>query len=180
VSFQAGKLIELPQLATLTGTASLQGAQVQVVPSPQSLIPFEQAFGAATFVPRATTDMVDERGGFRVAADPGRFDVSVRASDSSGFAWFVRSGLQVAPGGSQDLGRLVLPQPSVVTGSISVDLPQAPIPSALIRAYAYLDENLRYTRDRSAARSVIQVAETRSDRLGNYRLLVPDGIDAAR
>jgi hypothetical protein len=54
------------------------------------------------------------------------------------------------------------------------------IPSALIRAYAYLDKDFAYTRDRTQARSVIQVAETRSDELGTYRLLVPASIDASK
>jgi hypothetical protein len=182
---QAGKLIELPRIANVVGSASLQGAQVYVVPSPQSVLPFEQVFGAAAFVPRATADMVDDRGSFRIEADPGRFDVSVRSSDASGFGWFVRPGFKVEPGGhEQELGRLALPEPSVVTGVARVtlggDLEPALLPSSLIRAYVFLDKDLKYTRDQAQARSVIQVAETRSDSGGNYRLLVPASIDAAK
>jgi hypothetical protein len=185
VPLQAGKLIELPLLANVVGSASLQGAQVYVVPSPQSVLPFEQVFGAAAFVPRATADMVDDRGGFRIEADPGRFDISVRSSDGSGFGWFVRPGFEVEPGGhEQELGRLVLPEPSVVTGSVRVamgmEVEPAVLPSALIRAYAFLDKDLKYTREQAQARSVIQVAETRSDNQGTYRLLVPASIDTAK
>lgn len=185
VPLQAGKLIELPRIANVVGSASLQGAQVYVIPSPQSVLPFAQVFGAAAFVPRATADMVDDRGSFRIEADPGRFDVSVRSSDASGFGWFVRPGFEVEPGGhEQALGRLALPEPSAVTGIVRVtlggDAEPALLPSALIRAYAFLDKDLKYTRDQAQARSVIQVAETRSDSQGNYRLLVPAGIDAAK
>lgn len=184
VSFQAGRLIELPPLADLTGTTSLQGARVQVVASPQSVLPFEEAFGAAAFVPRATADMVDAQGEFRVEADPGRFDILVRPPQASGFGWFARAGYQVQPGGgAQDLGRLVLPAPAMMTGVVRVALAgelNPIIPSALIRAYAYLDKNMAYTRDRTQAHSVIQVAETRSDELGNFRLLVPASIDAPK
>ncbi len=55
-----------------------------------------------------------------------------------------------------------------------------PLASAAIRAYAYLDKNLAYTRDAKQAVSVVQVAETRADENGAFRLLVPSSIVAPK
>lgn len=185
LSFQAGKVIELPPLARVSGKTTLPGAQVQVVASPQSVLPFDKVFGAAAFVPRATQTLADGAGQFSILADPGRFDVSIRASEASGFAWSVRPGFEVRPGEArQDLAGLARPEPSLLTGKavISYDegRPTEPVPFALIRAYAYLDQDGAYTRDLSEARSVIQVAETRSDESAAFRLLVPASIDASK
>ncbi len=182
VAYQAGKLIELSPTTSVTGRCALEGAQVQALASPQSVLPFEQAFGAAVFVPRANPGLVGPDGGFTLQADPGAFDISVRPPESLGFAWFVRPSVQVGTD-IQELGTLTLPKPSVVTGSVEVTAAgssSAAIPSALIRAYAYLDDDLAYTRDVRQATSVIQVAETRADEAGAFRLLIPPSIAAAR
>jgi len=81
-------------------------------------------------------------------------------------------------GAERDLGRIQPPSPSVVTGVAQIGgtaMPSA-IPLALLRAYAYLDENRAYTRDPKLAASVIQVAETRTDENGAFRLLLPSSI----
>jgi hypothetical protein len=174
--FQAGRLLELPRRTQVRGRTSLPSAEIQAVASPQTILPFEQVFGAAAFIPRATPGLVDAGGRFVVEADPGSFDISLRPPESSGFAWLVRPGFEVQPGSSQqELGGLAPQQPSLFTGTIVVGegpMPEA-VPYALIRAYAYLDENLAYTGDPMAARSVIQVAQTRTDEQGEFRLLVP-------
>jgi hypothetical protein len=175
VGFQAGKLLELPSLTQLKGQTVLRGAEVLAVASPRSIMPFEQVFGAANFVPRAKPALVDQSGRFVIQVDPGRFDISVRPPEASGFAWFVRPSFEVMPDAAvQDLGRLVQPTPSVVTGTATVS--GMVVPSALIRAYAYLDASFASTRDRSEAVSVIQVAETRCDEKGAFTLLVPDRV----
>jgi hypothetical protein len=189
IAFQAGKLIELPAITEVTGQASLQGSQVQAVASPQLILPFEQAFGAAAFVPRANPGLVEEQGNFKVYADPGRFDISVRPPDASGFGWYVRPAVTIGSG-AQDLGRLVLLAPSVVSGTVAVTgltsattgeaTSSVPVSSALIRAYAYLDKSLAYTPDATLATSVIQVAETRSTSSGAFRLLLPSSIAAPK
>jgi len=182
VEFQAGKVLELPSLASLTGQVydprsmdAMRGAQVQVVPAPQDHQPFYEGLGAPSFVPRASTGLVQASGNYELETDPGVFDVSIRAPEALGFAWFVQPGLELGPEG-KELAPIPLPLPFVVTGSTVVEVtgvaPQ-PVPSALIRAYAYLDENMAYTPTRSRARSVIQVAETRADENGDFRLLLP-------
>jgi hypothetical protein len=117
-----------------------------------------------------------------VQVDPGRFDISVRAPDALGFAWFVRPGVEVVDG-RQDLGRLEPKEPSVLTGSALLEVTMnssVPIPSALVRAYAYLDPDRAYTGDLTRAASVIQVAETRTDGAGAFRLLLPSSIAAPK
>jgi hypothetical protein len=178
---QYGKLLELQPISAVVGTTPFLSAQVQAIPAPQTILPFEQAFGAGAFTPRATTGLVDEAGQFVVQADPGSFDVSVRAPDSLGFGWFVRPGVEVGEG-HQDLGGVSLPRPSLLSGTARVSLggTQVALSSAAIRAYAYLDKDLAYTRDAKQAVSVVQVAETRADESGAFRLLVPSHITATK
>lgn len=189
IPYQAGKLLELPPVVAVIGTAfdarsrrAMLGARVSVVAAPQIVPPFDQAFGAAAFVPRSGSALVSGSGEFSVETDPGTYDLSIRPPDSSGFAWFVRPSVRV-DGPVQDVGSLPLPFPVVLTGSATVpgtDKTTVPIPSALIRAYAYLDENHAYTAQRSKAASVIQVGETRADESGAYRLLLPPSISSVR
>jgi hypothetical protein len=179
ISPQFGKLIELPPIKRLTGQSRVEGAQVQAVASPSQTIPFVDAFGGGPVSPRATSGLVDSNGRFALPTDPGLFDVSVEAPDTLGFAWFVRPGVQVQKEKDEDLGRVTLPAPSLLTGVASLpgDIRLA---SASIRAYAYLDANLQYTRDPKQAASVIQVAETRAKEDGSFRLLVPSSITAPK
>jgi hypothetical protein len=181
VPVQYGKVLELSPIAAIVGLTPWLGAQVLAIPSPRTVLPFEEAFGEAPFTPRAGIGLVDEAGKFVVAADPGLFDVSVQAPESLGFGWYVRPGVRVGEH-DQDLGRVTLPRPALLSGSARVSLAgtEAPLDSAAIRAYAYLDKDLAYTRDAKQAVSVVQVAETRADEQGVFRLLVPAGIAASK
>jgi hypothetical protein len=179
---QYGKVLELRPTSALVGETLFVSAQVQAAPSAQTVLPFEQAFGAdATFSPRAASGLVNEAGQFVVHADPGRFDVSVQAPESLGFAWFVRPGVQVGER-NLDLGRVSLPRPSLLSGTarVSLDGTEVALGSAAIRAYAYLDKDLAYTRDAKDAVSVVQVADTRADENGAFRLLVPSRITTSK
>ena len=181
VPVQYGKLLELKPSSAVIGRTSFLGAQVQAVPSPQITPPFDQAFGKGDFAPRAATGLVDGAGKFAVNADPGRFDVSLQAPESLGFGWFVQPGARVGDV-NLDLGLVTPPKPSVLSGEARVSLGGTDVllPSATIRAYAYLDKNLAYTRDAKQAVSVVQVAETRADENGAFHLLVPSRIVAPK
>jgi hypothetical protein len=181
VRVQHGRLLELTTTSAISGQGRVQGAEVQVVPSPQPTLAFEEAFGERPFTPRSTTTFVDEGGRFVLQVDPGRFDITMQAPQELGFGWFVRPGQRLGDQ-NQDLGRLLLPHPSVLARVASVGQPAdaVPLASASIRAYAYLDENGSYTRDPTLAASVIQVAETQADETGAFRLLLPATIDAPR
>lgn len=187
--FQAGKLLQLPPIPVITGQSAFLGSQIQVQASLQPESPsesptesasvslFPEAFGTASFAPRASSALVDSSGRFKVQVDPGTFDVLVRIPEELDYAWFVRPGVKVE-GSERDLGRVPSPPTSVATGIAqvgSLEMP-SPVPLALLRAYAYLDDNGLYTRDRGSAAWVIQVAETRTDADGKFRLLLPSSI----
>lgn len=185
-AFQAGKLLELSAATLVTGQSEFEGAEVRIDPSPQSVLPFQQAFGGAPFVPRGRNALV-EAGRFEVSVDPGRFDVSVVGPEELGYGWLVRPGVEVSDE-PRDLGIVKLVSPSALRGTTTGLFPDPrgsalvarAIGSCSVRAYAYLDKDLVYTRDDAAAVSVVQVAETRSDENGAFRLLVPSSLAAPK
>jgi hypothetical protein len=179
---QFGKLLELEASTQVIGQSQIPGAEVQAVPSPQAMSPFKDAFGALNFVPRATTALAEDSGRFVVQADPGIFDFTVQAPEALGFGWFVRPRVQVKSDGKQDLGQMVLPPPSLLVGTAGISLAGTVVPlaSAALRAYAYLDKDAAYTRDPRQAASVVEVAETRADEQGAFRLLLPSTIEAPK
>lgn len=176
-SFQAGKVVELARGVATVGQSRFPGAQVRAVPTPDPVLSFDQAFGQGRFVARSASALVDDSGHFELQTDPGRFDISVQAPDALGFAWYVRPGVEVGKE-SRDLGRVALPLPALFAGKAVVDLGgvTAPLGSAAIRAYAYLDKDFAYTRDPKQAVSLIEVAETRAEADGSFRLLIPESI----
>jgi hypothetical protein len=184
VSPQAGKVLELRAGGAVTGRFSVAGAEVRAEASPRLILPFQDALGVAPFKPRTRAGLIDTAGRFSVSVDSGRFDLSVRPPEELGFGWYVRPAVDVA-GESLDLGRVPLSGPSVLRGTATAlvagpknKLATVPIGFASVRAYAYLDKDLAYTRDLAAAVSVVQVAETRADAEGAFRLLVPSSLAA--
>lgn len=181
---QYGKLLELTATSELTGQSRAQGAQVQAVPAPHRVPAFQEAFGDSPFIPRSTDSFVDDGGRFVLQVDKleaSRVNLTVQAPEELGYGWFVRPGLELGLG-DQDLGRVTLPLPAVLPGVASVleDGKAAVLASGTIRAYAYLDKDFRYTRDPTLAATVVQVAETRADETGAFRLLLPASIDAPK
>ncbi|RYZ06244.1 MAG: hypothetical protein EOO73_16380 [Myxococcales bacterium] len=177
VPVQFGKLLELTPRSRVTGQSGAQGSPVQADPAPRTVLPFEEVFGAQPFTPRSTGGFVDENGQFVLQVDElprTRVNISVQPAEELGFGWFVRPGLELGLG-NQDLGRVTLPVPAVLTGKASVleNGTTLTLASAAIRAYAYLDRDFKYTRDPSEAETVVQVAETRADEEGMFRLLLP-------
>lgn len=181
---QFGKLLELSSNSLITGQSRIQGVQVQVLPAPRDVLPFEVAFGVRPFSPRPAGAYADETGRFALRVDQSaqtRVSLTVRPPEELGYAWFVRTGL-VLGAENQDLGRVVPPLPSVLSGTAAVlqSGRDVSLVYATIRAYAYLDDNFQYTRDPSQAATVVQVAETRADAGGQFRLLLPSSIDAPK
>ncbi len=176
---QAGKVVELgpspvvtADVADFTGNP-VAGVAVQAAATPKSTYAdvLDRALGETPVVPRAQGTVSRDDGTFEVMCDPGTFDLWVRPESSSGFAWFVRSGVEVAAPGV-DLGAVRLPLPVEYHGTLSSS-DVAVLPSALVRAYAYLDDDAKLTNDPSKAKAVIQIAETRADELGRFSLLLP-------
>jgi len=182
-SVQAGKVLGLEASAKLAGSVltpagndPLVGAPVQAVASPSKshTSVLEAALGNAPLVPRASSDVVDDKGLFTLRTDPGAFDVSVLPPDGTGFPWLVRSNVQVKSG-LEDLGQMKMPLPVVYSGLVSVlpDDPGSAVPGALIRAYIFMDAQQSYTSNPDAATSVLPIAETRADSQGDFQLLLP-------
>lgn len=185
---QAGKLLELSRSSAVTGQSWVEGAEVRVAPSPQTVLPFQEALGAGPFIPRGRNALVDA-GRFAVSVDPGRLDISLRPPEELGYPWYVKPGVDVLDE-DHDLGPISPKAPSVLRGittwlfesderdpvSHERVVVTQPIGHCSVRAYAYLDKDLAYTRVRASAVSVVQVAETRSDETGAFRLLVPSSL----
>jgi hypothetical protein len=176
---QAGKVIELVESIPVSGTVlhpsgreRIEGPSVHAVPSPGSVETsvLDEALGAVPFVPRAATATVVDRGGFSFGSDPGIFDVSVRPGSGTGFAWLVMPNLEIRS--RTILEQLNLPLPVAYRGVVKSDA-IGPLPGALIRAFIYLDQAPSYTSDPLTARSVLQIAETRSGDDGGFDLLLP-------
>lgn len=176
---QAGKLVQLNPSSVLSarmtdaGGRAIAGVPVQAAATPAATFAdvLDRALGKTTFVPRAEGTVSSLDGEFEVRTDPGLFDLWVRPEVRSGFAWFVRSSVSVG-GAGVDLGKIALPLPVEYRGTLlSMDTSGA-VPSALVRAYAYL-EGSELTNDPTKATSLIQVAETRTNQEGDFRLLLP-------
>jgi hypothetical protein len=181
---QAGKLLELPRSSHVSGRSRFEGAEVRIAASPQTELPFWEALGRGEFIPRGRNALV-ESGRFAVGVDPGLLDIWVRPPEELGFGWYVQPGVKVE-GEDYDIGSVPLQGPSVLRG-ITLgqvvernDVITRPVAACSVRAYAYLDEDSRYTRSSDSAVSVVQVAETRSDEAGAFQLLVPPGLDAPK
>lgn len=182
---QAGKLLELERSSVVSGRSSLEGAEVRIAPTPQSVLPFRDALGGGEFTPRGRNALIDG-GRFALSVDPGRLDISIRPPDELGFGWFVQPGVEVA-GQDYDLGTVPRKVPSVLRGTTNGQFEERgdivitrPVGACSVRAYAYLDKDFAYTRDADAAVSVVQVAETRSDEAGAFRLLIPSSLAAPK
>ncbi len=92
--------------------------------------------------------------------DIGLYDLQVRASSESGYAWLVEPALAV----DGDLARTYPLDPPIAVEGLLQASDGTAVTDALIRAYVL-------TNDGSSSRPV-QVAETMSDDQGNYRLLI--------
>lgn len=183
---QYGKVVQLSPTAVLSGGAlDPSGANPVVGGSVHALATFagsavtvrdQAVWGISPYVPRASTGVVDDQGLFEIKADPGRFDVSVRPPESSGFPWLVKPDVEVEPTGTS-LGSVILPLPILHQGTVRITSggsdEGANVPNALLRAFVFLDENHAYTANPNAAKSVIQIAETRADAMGRFKLLLP-------
>jgi hypothetical protein len=192
---QAGKVIELSNALPINGAAfnasgstAVVTALVQAVASTAStqVDVLHQALGEAVVVPRAATARVEPGGDFGLIADPGTFDVSVRPLAASGFSWLVIPSVAVGTTGPTSAGANLksraLPLPVVYRGTVTLPgaggAPSTTVPGALIRAFVYMSAGL-YTSEPAKADAVVQVAETRADTNGVFKLLIPATLNGA-
>ncbi|MGE0323562.1 MAG: hypothetical protein AB7S68_14725, partial [Polyangiaceae bacterium] len=176
---QGGSTIQLEARAPISatvlfeqaGTPAVVGAAVQAVASTRqtSIDAFKLALGEAPFVPRASSSLTGEGGTFKLAADPGVFDISVRPSVGSNLPWLVRPNVSV-PVPNNGLGVLTIPAPVVQHGVVT--LGGEPVSGASVKAYAYIGAD-GYLPNRSGAQSVIAVGETYTAADGSFQLVLP-------
>lgn len=188
-STQAGRVIELGSILAIngvaqdaSGTVAMAGAPVQAVPSPTSIVVdvLKQAIGEPTYVPRGNVGTVQEKGDFAVYVDAGTYDFSIRPSAGSGYAWLVMPGAKISASTGFDLLNLPLPvaySGTLFTPGLTANAKAQPLAGALIDAYIYL-KNGAYTSSAADADSVLQIAETRSDAGGGFRVLIPASLNA--
>lgn len=178
---QGGKVVEFTRAAVVSGRAAtplgpLAGASVRASVTPFSVQTdlLDRAAGRADQLPRlprAGAALVNPDGYFSFLADSGTYDLFVQPDPASGFGWYVRPLLEV-DSADQDLRNVAVPLPVVFQGTVTSPTGTYNVADgvsdALIRAYSYVPNP-----DRPAERAAIQVAEARSDRYGNFKLLIP-------
>lgn len=180
---QAGKTILIEQRSAVTGQlldfvgAAISGVPVVMRPAeigPVSSV-LEMAQGRQIFLPSATSAATSNDGAFEIRADVGRFEVSARPPEASGYPWRVSLGDLVEEEGL-NLGRLRVSLPVVASGTLtSRDLGDV-VPGALIVVYAMLKDGELVASHEDATR-VVPVAESRADENGRFRLLLPSKLD---
>jgi hypothetical protein len=113
---------------------------------------------------RSQEAVSDDLGTFAMSVDNGLYDMHVKMSSETGFAWLVEPELAMSP----EFGDLArgyrLDPPIPIRGVIRTSDGEV-VPNALIRAYVLATTE-------GAASRPIQVAETVSGEDGSYRLLI--------
>jgi hypothetical protein len=142
---QAGRILPVPQRPTMTvrvlspGGSPVADAPIELAASTPAAYPFERVLDVSSVVVRAGASVTGPDGVAQIGVDPGRFDVGVRFSGSSGFPWTVRQGIDVDGSAEIDVparlpvevsGRVVY-----VTGSTPEER-ETPIFGGEIRVYA--------------------------------------------
>lgn len=173
-----GQVVTLSDKVLLQGNVStpkqgfIQDADIVVSPSlPKPSSYLDRELKGTAFLPREATDYING-GTFSLPLDPGEVDFSVRPKANSGYPWLVRHRLDVqadAEGNISSLGNITVPHPLVMTGIIA-DAMGKPMQAATVRAW------LPVADETGNARTAIQIAETVSDELGHYTLLLPPSI----
>ena len=187
---QAGKVVELGTALAIngqavSGTTALATAQVSAITSATSVQSdvLHQSLGETSLVPRASSGSVGKTGEFAFRTDKGTFDISVRPLPNTGFGWLVLPSVPVGtlPQTSNGVSFGLLQAPLPVSYGGTVTVPGSPasltVPGALIRAYIYTKAG-SYTADELSADSVLQIAETRANKSGNFQILIPASLNS--
>ncbi len=115
---------------------------------------------------RSQETVAGDDGQFAMQLDLGFYDVHVKTPAASGYPWLVEPGLRVA----RDVDRGYELVPPVPIEGVVETTDGTRVPGATIRAYVLVEDEV--------ATRQVQVGETRSDDLGNYRLLIAPGLGA--
>ena len=113
---------------------------------------------------RSQEAVSNDLGAFAMSVDVGLYDMHVKASSETGFAWLVEPELLMSPEGGDSVRGYRLDPPIPVHGVIRTRAGEV-VPNALVRAYVL-------TSAEGGASRPIQIAETVSGEDGSYRLLI--------
>jgi len=119
---------------------------------------------------RSQEAVSDDLGTFAMSVDNGLYDMHVKMSSETGFAWLVEPELAMSPEFG-DLARGYRLDPPIPIRGVIRTSDGEPVPNALIRAYVL-------ARTEGAASRPIQVAESVSSEDGSYRLLIAPRLGA--
>jgi hypothetical protein len=181
---QAGKTVEFGERVAITGQALVNGngsaaygASVRATVTPWTVqgSVLDAAGAILPPPPLALGDLVARNGAFSLAADPGIYDFFIQPEARSRYPWYVRPSMIVDEGG-RSLGEFHVPFPVIHRGRIVIRGTDFVIPDALIRVYAYVTAEGKYSP--MPENSVVQVAEARADGNGAFELLIPASLDA--
>ena len=111
-------------------------------------------------MPRSQEAVSNSLGRFTMRMDLGLYDMHVKVSSETGFAWLVEPALIM----DGDLARTYRLDPPIAMEGLLQASDGTTVPGALIRAYVLADDG--------ADSRPVQVAETVSDEQGRYRLLI--------
>ena len=153
--------------------SAVVGAQViaSATPFKGEVDAFRRALGEVPFTPQATAGLTDPDGTFKLEADRGTFDLSVRPAPETGLPWLVRPNVVVP---NEGLGRLSLAAPIVYPGQVTIG--GAAVQGALVRAYAYVGED-GYQSSPEGALSVIAVGEAFTNEDGTFSLFLASSLN---
>ncbi len=185
---QAGKLIQVGPMATITGVVyselrrePLAGVTLSASPSNLGKRPtfLDELLGqGAPIGVRTQMVVADERGAFEIPVDEGRYDIAVRPAEGSGYPWAVRArrGVESAP------LNIELRNPVAYTGAVtapgrSAGVARVLLPGTLLRFYALFDKDGLSAESKVSPVSGIEIGHARADAAGTYRLLLPDRLD---
>jgi hypothetical protein len=137
---------------------------------------FEQALGSTGSVSRVSATTTNATGAFETLVDPGTLDLSVQLDAATGYPWFVRPSLVVAPDQpSRDIGVVSIEAPAIVQGILR-DSSDGAISLALIRAYVQAAPTAP---DSNEPATLIQIGSTSSGPDGRFFLPLPRRITVA-
>lgn len=189
-AFQAGRLIQVGAIGTLTGI--VQSAASHVALAESILMAQPSSIGRRpTFLDeilghgrpigqRSQMAVADSTGRFELPVDEGRYDIAVRPVEGTGYPWAIRPSVAVD---TEANGLSVLVRnPVAYSGTVTVPdragaSARMPLPGALLRFFALFDEKGQLADGGLAPISAVEVGQTRTAADGKYRLLLPDRLD---
>jgi len=109
---------------------------IDAIPSSRAYVPLGQRSDGA----RAAHTRTDAQGTFRLALDPGRYDVAVKPPEGSRFPWLVRVAREIGAADAS-LDACVIPPPVPLTTTLLVGDGNlnVPLANAVVRAFAVPD-----------------------------------------